>query len=288
MKFVAIDVETANPDLASICQIGVVAFEAGQVSETWQSFIDPEDYFYWGNTSIHGIRKEDVFGAPTLPQIHERLKGLLGGQVVAHHSAFDRLAFGKVISKYQLPEIDCTWVDTVKVARRAWPAFAAGGYGLANLAGVFAIAFQHHAAHEDARVAGEIFQKAITDTGLTVSDWVNRIGQPINLSGKQTSSRQGNTDGPLAGETVVFTGALSFTRRKIADLAAEAGCDVASGVTKQTTSLVVGDQDTSRLAGQEKSSKHCKAEELLTKGQVLRILGESDFLQLVELARGKV
>jgi DNA polymerase-3 subunit epsilon len=31
MDFVAIDVETANADMASICQIGVAGFEAGQV-----------------------------------------------------------------------------------------------------------------------------------------------------------------------------------------------------------------------------------------------------------------
>jgi DNA polymerase-3 subunit epsilon len=29
MNFVALDVETANPDFASICQVGVVAFQNG-------------------------------------------------------------------------------------------------------------------------------------------------------------------------------------------------------------------------------------------------------------------
>lgn len=43
-EFVAVDVETANPDLASICQIGVVAFADGDVAGSWQSLIDPEDY----------------------------------------------------------------------------------------------------------------------------------------------------------------------------------------------------------------------------------------------------
>ena len=35
MKFIAIDFETSNPDLSSICQIGTVKFEDGKVSEKW-------------------------------------------------------------------------------------------------------------------------------------------------------------------------------------------------------------------------------------------------------------
>jgi DNA polymerase-3 subunit epsilon len=46
----------------------------------------------------------------------------------------------------------------------------------------------------------------------------------------------------------------------------------------------VGDQDIRVLAGQEKSSKQRKAEELRAKGQGIRILGESDFRVLLSLS----
>jgi len=52
-------------------------------------------------------------------------------------------------------------------------------------------------------------------------------------------------------------------------------------VTKNTTLLVVGDQDISKLAGKNKSSKHLKAEQLISKGQLIRIIKESDFKKLV-------
>jgi DNA polymerase-3 subunit epsilon len=48
--------------------------------------------------------------------------------------------------------------------------------------------------------------------------------------------------------------------------------------------LVVGDQDMRRLAGHEKSSKHRKAEQLALKGQSIRILRESDFKKMINLA----
>ena len=38
MNFVAIDVETANPDMASICQVGLAKYVDGQlVEEGWVS-----------------------------------------------------------------------------------------------------------------------------------------------------------------------------------------------------------------------------------------------------------
>ena len=46
MEFVAIDVETANPDYSSICQIGLVCYKDGKPHEEWKSYINPEDYFF--------------------------------------------------------------------------------------------------------------------------------------------------------------------------------------------------------------------------------------------------
>lgn len=79
-----------------------------------------------------------------------------------------------------------------------------------------------------------------------------------------------NPDGPLAGEEVVFTGALTIPHREAAVLAANAGCDVATNVRKTTTLLIVGNQDIHKLAGHKKSAKHRKAEELVRQGQSIR------------------
>ena len=68
MQFVAIDVETANPDMGSICQIGLAKFVDGQLAEEWSTLVDPEDYFDDVNISIHGIELRMVRGQPKLPQ----------------------------------------------------------------------------------------------------------------------------------------------------------------------------------------------------------------------------
>ena len=288
MDFTAIDVETANPDLASICQIGVVQFRDGHVANRWTTLVNPEDSFDPVNVRIHGITAEAVRSAPVFRHVKAHLDPLLQSTVVCCHTGFDRLAIRAVHEKYRLDHLPLTWLDTSRVVRRAWPERSHSGYGIRPVAEMLGISFSHHDAEEDARVAGEILLHAIARTGLSVNEWLARVERPINeernrASATRTSrhSRAGNPDGPLSGEIIVFTGSLSFTRSEAAALAAATGCNVADNVTKRTTLLVVGNQDIRALNGLEKSSKHRKAEQLITEGQELRILQECDFLSLL-------
>jgi DNA polymerase-3 subunit epsilon len=280
MDFIAVDVETANPDLASICQVGLVAFQDGAVGGSWQSLVNPEDFFDGMNVSIHGIDEESVKGAPTFPQVRDLIAGRLTGKIVVSHTSFDRVALARVAEKYSLEQVECIWLDTARVVRRAWPEFSQRGYGLGNLADKLGIEFVHHNAQEDARAAGEILVHAIKMTGSTVQDWLTRVRRPIYLG---QSSSVANPEGPLFGEVIVFTGALTIPRGEAAELAAANGCQVTASVSKATTLLIVGDQDIRKLAGHEKSSKHRKVEEMIAAGQHIRILGESDFRRLIDL-----
>lgn len=287
MDFVAIDVETANADMASICQIGVAKYSDGKLIEEWSSLVDPEDYFDFINIDIHGITEEDVEGKPTFPELVSQLASLLNETVCVSHTHFDRVSIARAIEKYGLPGFDTTWLDSARVARRAWEEFSWGGYGLANVCDKIGYEFKHHDALEDAKASGCVLLAAIERTGLDISAWLKRVNQPIDPNNASTGAvikRDGNPEGELYGEILVFTGALEIPRREAADLAASIGCAVAAGVTKKTTLLVVGDQDISKLAGKEKSSKHLKAEQQIKKGQGIRILKESDFKELVNHA----
>lgn len=282
MEFVAIDIETANPDLSSICQIGVVSFDNGSITATWQRLVNPEDYFDPWNVSIHGILEDAVADAPTLPDVFSDIQAFLSQQIVVCHTSFDRLALSRATDKYGLPGIACTWLDSAKIVRRAWPKFACSGYGLGSITGALGIVFEHHVAQEDARAAGEVVLRAIAETGIGISEWLKRVTQPISPEASKIS-QEGNPEGPLIGEVAVFTGTLSISRREAAKLAANAGCSVTDSINKATTLLIVGDQDIRRLAGHEKSLKHRKAEDLILKGHPIRILSESDFRCLVEV-----
>lgn len=287
MNFVAIDVETANADMASICQIGIAKYVEGELTEEWSSLVDPEDYFDFVNIDIHGITEEDVIGSPTFPEVVCILGGFLDNAICVSHTHFDRVSISRAFKKYGLLEFNMIWLDSARVARRAWEEFAWGGYSLANICNKLGYTLRHHDALEDAKASAQVLLAAVEATGLDIESWLKRVKQPIdptNVSSRSAIKRDGNPEGQLYGEVMVFTGALKISRREAADLAASIGCSVAEGVTQKTSLLVVGDQDVSKLAGKEKSSKHLKAEELIKKGQKIRIIKESDFKELVRYA----
>ena len=282
MEFVAVDVETANADYASICQIGIAHFDAMGVGDRWTTLIDPEDYFDWMNVSIHGITEEAVSGAPRFPDVFPEINARLSQRIVVHHMPFDRIALARAGERYGLLPVEAQWLDSARVARRTWERFAERGYGLANVARELEIPLDHHDALSDATASGVIVQRAVEASGTGVQEWLLHSKGPIGGA----IARSGDPAGPLFGECIVFTGALSMPRRKAAELAAEAGCDVGNSVSRNVTVLVVGTQDLRRTNGQSKSSKHRKAEKLIEKGREISIIGEEDFLALIRQAEG--
>ena len=285
ISFLAIDVETANADYSSICQIGIAEFENGKVIDTWSTLVNPESYFDSFNVSIHGITPSMVENSSTFDTLYEELSLKLKDKIVVHHMPFDRTALNRVCDEYRLDTIKTNWLDSAKIVRRTWEEFAYSGYGLKNVANYLNIEFKHHDALQDAIAAGLIVAEACKLKNLGIDEWLNRITKPISSihSGEigSTSIKQsGNPEGSLYGEKIVFTGALSIPRIEAAGYASKIGCNVLDSVTKKTTILVVGTQDSSKLAGYEKSSKHRKAESLIEKGNSIKILIEKDFIDM--------
>jgi DNA ligase (NAD+) len=89
-------------------------------------------------------------------------------------------------------------------------------------------------------------------------------------------------EGPLAGKSVVFTGALATVDRKEAQKQVrELGGQTPSGVTKDLDLLVVGDKGSALLGEGAKSSKQKKGERYIADGALLEIITEARFLELV-------
>lgn len=283
MRFVAVDIETANADCTSICQIGVAVFGRDGVDETWSSLIDPKDYFDSMNVSIHGITADTVAGSPTIADVFPRLRDFLEDEFVVHHMPFDRTSLRRAAEMHSVPAVQAHWIDTARVVRRTWPARASSGYGLKDVARELGISFRHHDALEDAVACGKVFLAAVAESGVPVDEWVVRAHQPIGgETYSESVTRAGGDAGPLAGESLVFTGSLSVPRRDAANMAARAGAAVSNSVTRKTRILVVGVQDLRRTGESGKSSKHQKAESLVRDGFDIVIVSEEDFVSMCQ------
>lgn len=281
--FIALDIETANTWYGSICQIGLVRSEGGVCAQEWNFLINPNDYFDPFNVSIHGIDEETVKDAPAFTEVWDEILGVIGQETVIHHGPFDRASLHQATEAHHLPPPNFLCLDNMRVVRRHWQERSRSGYGLRPVCDMLGYEFEHHDAVADAKAAAYILNHVINESGENLDWWIGRAARKCTSDYRSALKLEGDPNGALAGEVVVFTGALSLPRRRIAAVAASHGCDVAPAVTKKTTMLVVGEQDEWRLAGYDKSSKHRKAEELASKGVPIMIMGEQSFIAAMEL-----
>ena len=175
MDFVAIDLETANPNPWSICQIGIAEFSDGALTGEWMSYIDPAERFNRDNVAVHGITEAAVRGWPKLLDMSEQLRESLNGRIVVSHSQFDRVALEQAFDRLEIPRLSCTWLDSTLVARRAWEGLSKRGFGLENLCRLLGYRYQRHDALGDAKAAGVVVLAAIEQTGIGLRQWLKQV-----------------------------------------------------------------------------------------------------------------
>ena len=180
--FIAVDVETANSDYSSICQVGLVHVIDGVIKHTKSMLIDPCERFGSVHMSIHGIRPEHVKGEPMLEEVWDDLHKQLDGQVLVHHSSFDKTAFAQAAAKHKLVPIHAVWLDSVTVVRRWRPSTyweSGDGANLERVAGNLGIRYKMHDALGDAEAAAKIILHVCESTGTGIEYWLKRVEQPI-------------------------------------------------------------------------------------------------------------
>jgi DNA polymerase III subunit epsilon len=171
MRFCSLDVETANYDSSSICQIGIGLFEYGGLTGTWASLINPLSSFHWSNIRVHGITEDMVQGAPAFTEVYPALRKILSENIVVHHTPFDLHAFNRAYARFNLRPINIQWLDSSRIVRHTWNQFSKSGYNLANVASHLGIEFRHHDALEDSVAAGKIVLEACRLTNRRVDEW---------------------------------------------------------------------------------------------------------------------
>lgn len=157
-SFTALDFETATWNPASICQVGAVRIENGEVVEKVNRLVQPpkNEYFY-KNIEVHGIKPEDTADAPLFEKVWFGFRHLIEDQVVvAHNAAFDVNCLQNALAYYDIAqphfEVRCTRV----IYRR----------GLAYLSKKYKIPLNHHDALSDAHACGELYLKHLRRQAL--------------------------------------------------------------------------------------------------------------------------
>jgi DNA polymerase-3 subunit epsilon len=140
--------------------------------------------------------------------------------------------------------------------------------------------FNHHDALEDAKAAGAVLIALLKSSNQNIDNLMEIVNRPVKSKWEKTShSREGNPDGSLFGEVILFSDFSSEDKERYSDLASQCGCNVKDSYSKKVTILVVPHLDVS-----EKTGKYKKVEEGVAKGLNHQLLDENGFLKLIESA----
>lgn len=120
--FAAIDFESAGVgrgDTDTPVQIGIAVMEGWEVrtERHFVSFLRSDRPVTWQASQIHGIRAEDLAGAPRLTDLWPEINSRLRGAVVVAHGAGTEKRFLRALPLHGFGP----WLDTLKLARKLWP-----------------------------------------------------------------------------------------------------------------------------------------------------------------------
>lgn len=311
MDFAAIDFETANNSIGSVCAFGLVIVEKGQIVERVFRLVRPRElYFDYFNIKIHGITEEHVENEPEFDEVWPVILPLLKNRIVlAHNAAFDMSVLREVLLQYDLNCPAFLHSCTVNISRKTWPELMS--HRLNAVAGYLGISFKHHDALEDALACAQIairacefhnvnsIQELAEKLKIAISPWTGKSYRPatfhhmrypnyVNPKDIIRETDDYNPGHPLFGATCVFTGNLKHMSRKEAmQEVVNRGGICANSVSSSTTYLIMGETDFARVKG-GKSSKFRKAEQLIKEGLDIEILNETEFIKLLSSTGYKV
>lgn len=267
-----------NPELVYLVEILTVS---DSQQTLYRTYVNPEEeIFDYGLIYEFGATANQLESAPNFPAVYEQICSLLQGQTVLYHMPSNKLALQAVCNRYGLLLPDANYINSERIVRRVWTEHSQSGYGLGSMRAALDIP----ADLTSAEATYEIIQRAIEHTGSSLEELIELANRPrVRLrENSHIESIEGNPDGPLYGETIVFTGSLDRPRKDLRDVVVALGCNFADSLTRETTILVVGNYNNPTVLTTGKSGKLTKAEKLNKDGKAhIEIMSSDSFYMMM-------
>lgn len=159
--FVVFDIETTglNPTTETITEIGAVKVKNHQVTDVFQTFVNPKKPIPKNIVELTGITDEMVKDAPGIGDVLKSFYEFIGDSVlVAHNATFDTGFIKAAAAKHNM-HFDFCFIDTVEFSR-ALLKHTVKNHKLNTIAAHLNISLEnHHRASDDATATAHIFIK---------------------------------------------------------------------------------------------------------------------------------
>jgi len=159
MTFTAIDFELATADYTSVCAVGIVRVENGDIVREFHGLVRPPGNKYmWQTTRVHGIKPRDTAAAPSFAELFPEIRPYLErAHMVAHNEKFDREVLMKTMRHYGL---DYSALGLAKTWDCTSAIYRAKGFAKTKLSlccSIMGVELRHHDPLSDAKAAAELY-----------------------------------------------------------------------------------------------------------------------------------
>ena len=289
--YVVLDLETTglDPQFDSIIEIGLLRIRNKEITERFDTLVNPHFPLPEFISELTGIRDEDLQQAPDLSDALRDALDFIGKDIIVGHNVnFDINFLYDSCQNLEFPVFNRDFVDTMRIARKVFPELP--HHRLIDLVELFGLSGDNfHRAQADVEYTWrcfELIKEYCIGNGIQL---VSRNGlQEIlidhpKVSDITTDKTEFDRTNPIFGQNVVFTGVLErMTRRQAAQIVADLGGHGCDNVTKKTNFLVLGNNDYCSAVKDGKSTKQKKAEKYQLEGLPIQIISENVFYDMIE------
>ena len=289
--YVVLDLETTGLDsrFDSIIEIGLLRIRNKEITERFDTLVNPHYPLSEFISELTGIRDEDLQQAPDLSDALRDALDFIGKDIIVGHNVnFDINFLYDSCQNLEFPVFNHDFVDTMRIARKIFPELP--HHRLIDLVELFGLSGENfHRATADVEYTWQCFELMKEYCIGNEIHLVDRNGlQEIladhpKISDITTDKTEFDRSNPLFGQNVVFTGVLErMTRRQAAQIVADLGGHGCDNVTKKTNFLVLGNNDYCSAIKDGKSTKQKKAEKYQLEGLPIQIISENVFYDMIE------
>lgn len=287
--YVVIDLETTGlmPDFDEIIEIAALKIENGNITDTFQQLVKPEDEIGSFIEKLTGITNEMLSTAPKINEVLPLFDKFVGDSIaVGHNVNFDvNFLYDNYVNVLDKP-FSNNFIDTMRISRKIYPTLP--HHRLKDIVQHLGIAENgYHRALKDCEYTYKCYQSMENTVmqdfnGIQAFQALFRKGGKLDLTKLVANKLEFDETHPLYKKVCVFTGTLEkYTRQQAAQIVVNLGGTCGNTVNKKTDYLILGNNDYCSTIKNGKSSKQKKAEEYKLKGQDIEIIPESVFYDMI-------
>lgn len=287
-NYIVVDLETTGlmPDFDEIIEIAALKIENGNITDTFQQLVKPENEIGSFIEQLTGITNEMLSTAPKINEALPLFDKFVGDSIVVGHNVnFDvNFLYDNYMNVLERP-FSNDFIDTMRIARKIYPKLP--HHRLKDIVEHLGIDENgYHRALKDCKYTYKCYrsmQNSVTYDFGGIKEF-QKLFTYGKIDLRKLTAENANFDEthPLYKKLCVFTGTLEkYTRQQAAQIVVDLGGTCGNTVTKKTDYLILGNNDYCSTIKNGKSSKQQKAEEYKLKGQDIEIIPESVFYDMI-------